>query len=397
MTRNSQVIVGRKINKLIETEIGPLFSHKFQGAGKVANLVLAVGSKKTVSRLKTFLREELKLKLHIGSKNHGVGEKYTIQIALYEIEPDSIALIEEKFKLIAKTSKKKIVPEQVNEETPVVIVSDEIVLPSVDETKTNTLPVTHFMKKINPFLNGVFRFEAIFSSDKENLYKIVKDTTDENYLTILCRDEKIAQEVELAIGWYSCNSSLVARDGLEVVVNYSVFNQTEENMHGHFCLPPREFASIEEISLRLSRIRIGSKPSVSVAGENLFRVGYTKAGIASKVFADISKMGWPVSLTENTFMIDCGKHWSQYMKPIFSSKEVKKLVLNSTPYLTEAEDEALKKLRALVADEKTFMLLSEATKKEVLDLLKEIESKKKAEEAEKYAKSLLSIFENYRK
>lgn len=394
MTRNQQIMLGRKIKKLITGRIGSSFSGAYQGAGEVAILVIAASSKKFISKIKHFLREELLLDLHVGSKNHGSGEHYTLQIALSDINENSKKIIEERFKMIESKGKKEVVEipttEEKKGETPVSHFSDEDARPPEE----NSSPRPNFIKKINPFLNGIFRFESNFRQVVDP-FVFDKEKTTKDYLAISCKSVRIAIEIEIALGWFLRNQSLIARDGKDVLVNHAEAEiDIREKTRAHYCLPPQTSVNIFELVDRLSHVRPGSKPQVKSMDHNHFSVSYIKKNMTEIMFNDLRDMGWAVQKVDGAFLVEC----VDWVLPFIPEEKIIDPVPSDVvviPGLTNAEEEALKKLQILVDDKAKFGLLSEATKKEVLDLLRTIEKKKKAEEAEKYAQSLLSVFEIY--
>lgn len=400
MNRNEQVVLGRKIRKLIEKNVNSGFSSRFQGAGKVATLVISTSSKSFVGKIKFYLKNELQLDLHNGSKNHGSGEKNTIQVALSTIDPKSIELIEKQFKIILESSKKNNPPKKLEQKGDQVINT----LKGPKLRVMNFSPSTKFIRKISPFLNGVFKFESAYLKESENLFEFNKSETDENYLTIHCLNEEVAQMVELATRWFSGNADLVIREGIDLIINFSDINKEKEPSWVGFCLPPKTNVSVDEIVNRLKRVRTGSNPKVTAVSLSSFCVNYVRADVVPKIYADLEKMGWTVvSKDKNSFIVECRDDYpglkdivppksfdSSKNTPENKTKDTLVKSIASNGFSSE-ETEAIQKLKDLRANQSLFDLLSLETKDEIAHLLEEIRQKEEKQKVETYARSLLAV------
>lgn len=406
MNRNEQIILGRKIRKLIEKNFNSGFSSRFQGAGKVATLVVSASSKSFIGKIKFYLKNELRLELHNGSKNHGSGEKNTIQVALSDLSQQSILIIEEQFKVILENSKKK-VTEKSQEEKGLEKAEEKIVntLKGPKMRVLNFSPSTKFIRKISPFLNGIFRFESTYLPSTENLFEFNKNETDEEYLTIHCLNEKVAKEIELAAVWFSGNPDLVIREGTDLIINFSDITKKEkEPSWVSFCFPPQINAELEEVVARLRRVRSGSTPQVTKEGDSSFCVTYVRTDVVPKIYDDLKKMGWTVKPKDiKSFIVECQNDYPVLKEPVvpndFEKVNLETIFCQDSSFkrlsnkgFSAEEAEALQKLKDLESNQELFNLLSPETKEEIINLLEELRQKEKRQKVELYAKSLISVF-----
>lgn len=305
LSRADQVTYGLKIEVLIGEELKFFANVDYQAPpeGKVAVMIITDDNLSRIWKIKSYILKNFKM---VDSKITGHGSiAGTRKYNLSEVNISSFEKVEERYKLLFPEGHKKVdgkhprlVPEEV---APVVVLKAE-----KSEVKSQTEPKV----KAESRTVGLSQFlHAFLCSDRKisrpnfeskdcqlshfltyNKNKIGKDDV------LNCVDEIVAIKVVTSIEWL-LGSKFAVRDGLQVLVDLSEWKDRERRLGSiNFTLPPKANSSTDEVSKRLARASITSKPTSVKKEGKMFVVTYQWRTTGGRVFDIISGMGWKAGL-----------------------------------------------------------------------------------------------------
>jgi len=402
MTEKDQDVLIKKIQMIVEKEIGSNFGFKTQGSNKSKMLVISGDQKTRITEVANLVAKDLKIKEHDCKKKHGSGMKRTVLILIPTVSEESVSLINKRHKLLlkkygVKTGRKFEIPpvpvEEVKVEVPV----------QAEEMVASPKKRKQFDEKyvVSRYLSSVLRFEGLSFGELKYTDK------SRDSFTIHCKEERTAEIIEKALLYYiGDQNSVVTSDSFDVLADLSKRVGTKNTKV--FCMMPGEDSTIEEVEKRLLRVCSGSHPVVTTLESNLFKVSYSRAKTLADVFFAINKMSWmTMGFGDDSFLLYTNKgEFEKANKKIlddFSKPVVEKNldvetenkavfpVVNTPDFLKTSlfsKEEALGLLKRLKSDAYCLSRLSKETQQEIERALMEEWAK---EEPEEYAKFLLSV------
>ena len=303
LSRADQVTFGLKIEVLIEEELKFSLNTNYQAPteGKVAVMIITSDNLGHIWKVKSYILRNFKM---VNDKITGHGSiAGTLKYNLSEVQLTSFEKVEERYKLLFPEGHKRVDgkhPHLIFEELLVPVQLKKI------EQSVALKPKTQNKVKAESRTVGLSQFlHAFLCSDRKisrpNFES--KECQLSHFLTysknkigkddvLNCVDEIIAIKVESSIEWL-LGSKFVVRDGLDVMVDLSYWKDRERRLGSiNFTLPPKTTSSTDEVSKRLARASITSKPTSVRREGNMFVVTYQWKTTGCRVFDVISKMGW---------------------------------------------------------------------------------------------------------
>ena len=326
--RNEQINFAMHMKDLLLKEFGGIINSKYQGAGKIACLVITghdVNPKK-MDDIRRFLTNNYGFNLHrIKGHSHIAG---TIIVHISEISEKTRKKVEDDFKkiiidpivstkqatiktterqqeVVSTTEEKVDVPvSQVNEESEETTIVEANPIKTITPTMQERFSV---IKKgralISAFLTTIFRFEGSMTSDKKDkVFSFNKEKNDDIQI-ISFKDEADTEIAFKGLTWHygSLASKGVEKEGNEVWANFFTLDVVKKRpIYINFTLPPLKGENIEQIAKRVTHVLTGYKTSkLEIVDEFSFEVAYARAATTSKFFELIVEMGWNAELVND--------------------------------------------------------------------------------------------------
>ena len=304
LSRADQVTFGLKIEVLIGEELKFFANVDYQAPqdSKVAVMIITDDNLSHIWKTKSYILKNFQM---VDNKIIGHGSiAGTLKYNLSEVKLTSFEKIEERYKLLFPEGHKKVdgkhphlVPEKVL--MPVV---KSIITKQPKETKvkaeSRTVGLSQFLKA---FLCSDKKISHINFNSKEchlsHFLAYRKDMIDKNDVLNYI-DESVAIKVEAGVEWL-LGSKFVAREGSQVLVDLSEWKDRERRLGSiNFTLPPTHNSSTDEVSKRLARANITSKPTSVRWKDDSFLITYQWRTTGGRVFDVIKEMGWNAGLDD---------------------------------------------------------------------------------------------------
>lgn len=396
MTEKDQDVLIKKIQTIIEKEIGSNFRFKTQGSNKSKMLVISGDKKARITEVANLVAKDLKIKEHDCKKKHGSGMKRTVLILIPTVSEESVSLINKRHKLLlkkygVKTGRKIEIPpvptEEVKVEAPV----------QAEEMAGSPKKRKQFDEKyvVSRYLSSVLRFEGLSFGELKYTDK------SRDSFTIHCNEERTAEIIEKALLYYiGDKNSVVTSDSFDVLADLS--KRVPAKNSKVFCMAPREGSTDQEIEKRLLRVCPGSKPQITCSKDGCFTthiIRYARLKTTAEVFSGVKEMGWLVlkNRDDSFWVYTDHRKFSKDRERVLENSVNKKqpeFVQNETIDL-KREEEPLEVVKTKAGEEQksessnfsldipSFLKYSLVTKKEAAVLLDKLHS-------DSYSLSILS-------
>jgi hypothetical protein len=299
------------------------------------------------------------------------------------------------------------------------------VKPVFKPTKIKKVSKTKKEKKgpkylLNKFFAYLILFEeGLDSPTMTHLSKFFTWETDGDLQILICRDDLLAINFEIAIRWHIENNYKVGPainlEGNKITVDYSSPQNHEREKKvstRSYCLPPNEKSTVGDMEERLHRVYHLPKPVVEKI-DQYFKVKYTKKRLAKHIHTIISGMGWKSKVEDNILIIfteplpheaieelntnpvvsDVIVEKVEKLSSIHTSRDdfdlkIHPIVNENHFFVINSKEEALAELEKLYYDPNLLTELSEETKNDIHFVLME---NWKKEHPEEYARALLNF------
>lgn len=417
--RNEQVNFAMHISDLLLKNFGRIFNSKYQGAGKIASLVITghgINPKK-MDEIRKFLIQKYGLKLHrINGHGHTVG---TIVVHICEISLASQKKVEEDFRnvIIGSEVSKRIVNktlsekqksfdsiiEKVDENLPL-YAADMIENNEITKTNTTTMETFSIIKKgralISNFLTVMFRFEGIISSDKKDKIFSFNEKKNDDVQIISFRNEVETDMSFKALTWYYGGTNpkeCPIQEGNEVWVNFFSLDVIKKRpIYINFTLAPLKGENLKQIGRRINHVMTGYYTSVlEIVNNDCFKIAYARVSTTTRFFELIVGMGWIAEMKDDVIICSFRANdkvssfiESSIESPIISSPESSVPTVDVKPVSIKdlfSQAEAILIIRDIYNDIKRWNAISPDKKRKILIILRnELKNSSNPNELAKY-------------